>query len=86
MKKKQNQPSLFAESDKVCTYCKLDPGPKEDNPTLWNGFFDKDLGVYVCWNCREIHYKEKHKTEFAGMYTEFPVYAVGFDYLNKKRK
>lgn len=60
---------------KVCEYCKKDPGAVKHNKFLWNGFLDKDTGQLVCMKCRRKHYREKAKTKFKGLYTEFPVYA-----------
>lgn len=60
---------------KICNYCKKSPGHKPDNKILWNGFLDKDTNQLVCWNCRDKHYRTKNKTEHAGKYSEFPVYA-----------
>ena len=70
-----DQPNLFC--DKICDYCKKNPGYKLDNQLLWNGFFDNDTKHHVCWNCRDLHYQEKEKTEYKYQYTEFPVYAIG---------
>ncbi len=72
---RNKEPDLF--SDKVCAHCGKDPGPKPTNKLLWNGFYDKDTKQLVCWNCHDIHYTRKNKTEFANLYSEFPVYAVG---------
>lgn len=70
-----DQLNLF--SDKICAHCKENPGQRPDNPLLWNGFYDRDTNEYCCWQCHDFHYKLKEKTEFAHMYTEFPVYALG---------
>lgn len=56
-----------------CHYCGKNPGAKQDNKNMWNSFSDKDMNVLVCWICRDRHYKEKAKTEFKNLYTEFPV-------------
>lgn len=56
-----------------CHYCGKNPGPKQDNKNMWNGFADKDMNIIVCWICRDRHYAAKQKTEHAGKYTEFPV-------------
>lgn len=56
-----------------CHYCGKNPGAQQDNKFMWNGFKDKDMNILVCWICKKRHYKEKAKTEFAGMYAEFPV-------------
>jgi hypothetical protein len=61
---------------KVCAHCRKDPGPNPQNKILWNGFYDKDTNQNVCWSCRDIHYRKKNKTQFAHLYTEFPVYAI----------
>lgn len=68
-----NQSNLFA-TNLNCSYCGTDPGAGE-NPTLWNGFKDADLNVYVCRRCRDRHYQKKKFTDKAGMCSEFPVYA-----------
>ena len=57
----------------VCLYCQNDPGKKKHNK-LWNGFLDKDMGVYVCNNCKYLHYRTKFKLPgMNGLYSEFPV-------------
>jgi len=63
--------------EKVCAVCGKNPGPDPRNKILWYGFLDKDTGQYVCLRkrCREKYYKQKSKTEHAGKYSEFPVYA-----------
>lgn len=61
------------QSSQICHYCKENPGAKSDNKYVWNGFLDKDLGIFVCYNCREIHYNKKSKTKFKNLFTEFPV-------------
>ena len=63
-------------SEKVCEYCGKNPGKKPGNKFLWNGFLDKDTNQLVCFDCRKLHYEAKSKTEFKGLYTEFPVYAI----------
>lgn len=55
-----------------CNYCKKDAGADPRNPHLANGFWDGDMKIFVCWNCHDTHYTAKNKTEFAGLYTEFP--------------
>lgn len=60
-------------NEQTCFYCKTNPGHKAKNETLWNGFEDKDTKQLVCWNCYEVHYEAKSKTEYAGQYSEFPV-------------
>lgn len=62
---------LFPEWQINCYYCGEDPG--ETRPYIWNGFFDKDMKVNVCWNCAVKHYIKKQQTEFANMYSEVPV-------------
>jgi hypothetical protein len=37
------------------------------------GFLDKDTNQLVCNDCRKTHYQAKSKTEYKGLYTEFPV-------------
>ena len=59
--------------NKVCEYCGENPGPKPSNKFLWNGFLDKDTKQLVCNDCRKNHYQSKSKTEYKGLYTEFPV-------------
>lgn len=61
-------------NEKVCVYCKKDPGADRQNKILWFGFLDKDTNQLVCMNCRKKHYDEKAKTKYRGLYTEFPVY------------
>jgi hypothetical protein len=60
-------------SEQICFYCKINPGHKPNNETLWNGFEDKDTKQLVCWECRDTHYRAKSETEFADMYSEYPV-------------
>lgn len=59
----------------TCFYCGKNPGAKKTNPTLWDGFLDKDTDQLVCWDweCYTKHYVNKSETEFAGMFSEFPV-------------
>lgn len=59
--------------NKVCEYCGENLGAKPSNKFLWNGFLDKDTNQLVCNDCRKNHYKTKSKTEYKGLYTEFPV-------------
>lgn len=66
-------------SVKTCFHCGKKPGTKPGSNHLWNGFLDKDTKELVCFNCRKIHYQKKSKSQFEGLYTEFPVYAVGFN-------
>lgn len=61
--------NLFSEL-KCCDYCGVPPKP--DNPVLFNGFLDADTGHLVCWNCRDIHYGAKSKSEHAGKFSEMP--------------
>lgn len=63
-------------SDKICNYCKEDPGYDNRNPILWDGFYDADMKMLICSNCKKEHYEEKFKTEHKGLYSEFPVYAL----------
>ena len=60
-------------NEKVCEYCGENPGAKPGNKFLWNGFLDKDKNQLVCNDCRKVHYANKSKTEYKGMYAEFPV-------------
>jgi len=53
-------------------YCKSTQ-PNMFNPELFNGFYDADLKIFVCNDCKELHYKEKLKTKFAYRYSEKPV-------------
>jgi len=71
---------MIKDKPKRCAYCKRNPGAKEYNPALWNGFYDKDTNQFVCLappktglSCRARHYRRKAKTKFRGQYTEFPV-------------
>jgi hypothetical protein len=57
-----------------CSYCNKDPGVKENG--LWKGFRDADTSQLVCFKCQAKHYQAKAKTEFANMYSEFPVQVV----------
>lgn len=70
-----------------CSICNIDPGMAE-NPSLWNGFLDKDTGQYICWSCRNTHYQQKSKTQHAHHYSEFPVMnpAVIQHHLKQLRK
>jgi len=62
--------------EKVCEYCGVNPGAKPGNKYLWNGFLDKDTNQLVCNDCRKVHYANKSKTDYRGMYTEFPVIII----------
>ncbi len=62
--------------NKVCEYCGENPGPKLGNKFLWNGFLDKDTNQLVCNDCRKNHYQAKSRTEYKGLYTEFPVIII----------
>lgn len=76
MKGKKKTGVETADQKPFCFYCgehRADP----NNKVLFNGYLDKDLSRIVCWSCSRNHYVEKAKTEFAGMYSEFPVYAEG---------
>jgi hypothetical protein len=42
-----------------CSHCGKDPGPDPRNPSLWNGFLDKDNMERVCWSCQDGHYLQK---------------------------
>lgn len=64
---------FITEGKKFCNYCKKNPGTKSDKPHIWLGFYDKDTDQFVCWNCRDRHYKRKARTKFRFRYTEFPV-------------
>ena len=72
---KINYPPDFPilQGPQICHYCKENPGAKSGNKYVWGGFLDKDLKIFVCSNCRKIHYKKKSKTDFKNLYTEFPV-------------
>jgi hypothetical protein len=59
--------------NKVCAYCKKNPGPNPKNKNLWNGFFDGDTKQHVCWGCHDRHYKKKQGKADGTTYTEFPV-------------
>jgi len=61
-------PDLFA-NQKNCVHCQLPPLPGS-NKILFNGFRDADTGELVCWNCREMHYKNKQKSDFPNLYSE----------------
>lgn len=65
------QLNLF--SDKECVHCNANPGHKQNNPQIWNGFYDKDTGEFVCWDCQKLHYEKKLKTEYKYLYSEMPV-------------
>lgn len=56
-----------------CDYCKKEIKPKNKNGIVGSGFYDKDTKQNVCWRCREQHYLVKSKTEYANLYTEFPI-------------
>jgi hypothetical protein len=56
----------------ICAHCKKNTGPDPRNPHLANGFWDGDMKIFVCWNCRDEHYAAKQKTGHSGLYTEFP--------------
>ncbi|MBC6425212.1 MAG: hypothetical protein GDA51_01810 [Ekhidna sp.] len=62
-------------TNKTCHYCgegRLD----RRNPDLWDGFFDGETKQLVCSNCRSLHYRKKWHTEYRGMYSEYPVFAM----------
>jgi hypothetical protein len=56
-----------------CSVCGNDPGFKPTSENHWNGFFDMDMQKRACFTCSAVHYAQKSKTEFAHMYSEFPV-------------
>lgn len=62
-------------TEKICSYCKKNPGPNPNNKLLWHGFLDKETNQLVCWTCHKKHYDIKSKNgtqDFAVV--EFPVY------------
>lgn len=61
--------NLFAEFT-YCDYCET--APKPSNPVLFHGFRDMDTGHLVCWNCRDVHYQNKNKSEHRGKHSEMP--------------
>jgi hypothetical protein len=64
---------LQTNKDIVCHYCKKNTGANKGNKFHWNGFKDGDMNIFVCWGCRDAHYKAKQKTKYQYLYTEFPV-------------
>lgn len=66
------QSNLF--SDKICIWCKTNPGTHPNNPILWDGFIDSDNGILCCNNCKDNHYAVKQKVRLT--YSETPVYAI----------
>lgn len=52
-----SQLNLF--TGKTCVHCGENPGTKPGNPSLWDGFLDKDTGALVCTGCRDEHYIRK---------------------------
>ena len=83
--KMSEQLSIFA-SGICCAHCKNDPGVSFRNGYQWDGFFDADTQQYVCRKCKQYHYTEKRKTEFAGMYSEVPVVVEQEKYKKKSKK
>lgn len=66
-----SQLSIFG--NRKCLHCTQDPGMSPVNPHLWNGFRDADTGQYVCWKCREYHYRVKMGAAAATTFSEVPV-------------
>ena len=65
-------------SDKTCYLCGKNPGPKQNNPLLWNGFKDMETGQYIGYCCRKTHYGIKSNNGTQGFtMVEYPVYALG---------
>ena len=60
-------------TEKTCSICHKNPLGKNGLGILWNGFKDSDMNVLVCWNCRDIHYKNKALTSFKNLHSETPV-------------
>lgn len=58
-----------------CDYCKTDPGTKSDS-LVWKGFLDQDNGKRVCFTCQNVHYKNKEKTEYKGLFSELPIIVI----------
>ncbi|AZI53879.1 hypothetical protein EIB75_10760 [Epilithonimonas vandammei] len=62
----------------TCNYCKKEIPLRESSDTVLNGFYDADIKVNCCFNerCIGIHYLEKSKTKYAGLYSEYPITKV----------
>ena len=55
-----------------CHYCKSTQ-PDMFKPKLFFGFFDADMKITVCWDCKETHYEKKKETEHRWKYSEIPI-------------
>jgi hypothetical protein len=66
------QLSIFTTGIK-CGYCNKDPGRGSNNGYVWDGFWDADMDIKVCNDCKAEHYRRKRETKFVGMYSETPV-------------
>jgi len=57
-----------------CDYCKHSVAANPRNATLWNGFFDSDTNMHICWGCKEKYYRYKSiQLRKQGLYSEMPV-------------
>ena len=66
MNTNNNQTIIFG-TKYICAYCFESPVKKID---LFDGFIDGDLGITVCFKCRDKFYKEKWKQkQYRGLYS-----------------
>lgn len=57
-----------------CDTCLEPVGANPNNAALWNGFYDSDTNMHVCWSCKQSYYKFKTKElGKQGLYSEMPV-------------
>lgn len=66
------QLNIFS-TDILCSLCRGDPGFKNNNPELWNGFYDLDTGDRVCIHCKTKHYQQKNSGPKKNLYSELPI-------------
>lgn len=58
----------------ICDHCKRSVAANPRNTALWNGFYDSDTNMHVCWNCKEKYYKYKTiQLRKQGLFSEMPV-------------
>lgn len=57
----------------TCKYCKHYLLPKDNDSFVLNGFQDGDNQIVCCFECKNLHYSEKNKTEHANKFSEIPL-------------
>lgn len=67
----KNQREELPLQDKTCGYC----GKKiEKVNVIYNGFYDKDLDMNICNDCKPQFYDFKKKSIFKNKKSEFPIF------------